>query len=37
MARVYSMQDLDSPPAIIEYGYSYGGGVKFSPDNRCFF
>ena len=36
MARVYSMQDLDSPPAIIEYGYSYGGGVKFSPDNRYF-
>ena len=35
-ARIYDIKDLDSKPITIEYGFSYGGGVLFSPDNRYF-
>ena len=35
-ARIYNIENLESSPLTIEYGFSYGGGVLFSPDNRYF-
>ena len=35
-ARIYNIKNLNDAPAKIDYGFSYGGGVKFSPDNKYF-
>jgi len=35
-ARIYNIENLESSPLTIEYGFSYGGNVSFSPDNRYF-
>ena len=35
-ARVYNTKDFDAPPTTIEFGYSWGGAIVFSPDNKYF-